>query len=659
MKKYFILAASALALAGCSSDDYLGSDPGNENGGSTAINFSGATGRITRAADGVKGGSEAATLLGKAFYVLGTKGTLPENSPTDGIVFDNYKVTYKENTAGTTGDNTNDWAYVGVEKTGLHAGENAPTEQSIKYWDYSQPQYDFIAYSVGANTLVTGEKSASSGEINGSAIITPKSSNKPEYACYTLKASSVADFAKCYFTDVTPVIKDNYGKPVTFTFKNLTAKVRVAFYETIPGYTVSNLQFYTDKTTDISSTISNPKATLYTTGDNDYIATNGDITVTYPVVGSTNSQKSGYNKAFVSVATIGTGTEKSLELGNVTYNGNSGVLTTSAKDACMAGTAENGYYTAVLPTSGNGKPLTIRMNYTLTSVDGSGETINVYGASAVIPAAYTQWQPNYAYTYIFKISDNTNGFTSTDKTKEGLFPITFDAVVAGTYDADFNQETVTTVSTPSVTTYAFNSTTNKVVQAYKNEKETYPAGSDIYFSVTKDGELLYLANENPKGQLYTLSGTNVENGKVTEAEVIDALQVVDKTEGEETTGRNGLVLKKTNTQTDITAIPTEHVGKNIEVTKGNVAKLVSAQAGTYAYVYNATEGTPTATYFFTAVKATGTEVVGDDEYYLTPDISTAAIAKNTTLTVGQIYYKKYTNNNNVYGVKVVKIVAGN
>ena len=146
MKKYFIYAASALALASCSSDDFLGDNPGNEQNASSAINFGGETGKITRAANGKSVGATAANLLGKKFYVLGTKGTLPTNSPTTSIVFDNYKVEWKENTAGTTADNTNDWEYVGIVPTGLHAGNTAPTEQSIKYWDYSQPQYDFIAY---------------------------------------------------------------------------------------------------------------------------------------------------------------------------------------------------------------------------------------------------------------------------------------------------------------------------------------------------------------------------------------------------------------------------------------------------------------------------------------------------------------------------------
>ena len=50
MKKYIFLAASALTLASCSSDDFVGTEGGNiENGAHKAINFGGGTGKITRA----------------------------------------------------------------------------------------------------------------------------------------------------------------------------------------------------------------------------------------------------------------------------------------------------------------------------------------------------------------------------------------------------------------------------------------------------------------------------------------------------------------------------------------------------------------------------------------------------------------------------------
>ena len=652
MNKYFLYAASALALASCSSDDFLGENSGNgQNAANSVINFGGETGKITRAADGKSVGATAAKLLGKKFYVLGTKGTLPTNSPTTSIVFDNYQVNWKENSAGTTTDNTNDWEYVGIDPTGLHAGTAAPTAQSIKFWDYSQKQYDFIAYSVGNNKLITTEDAAAEdGKIVGTAIKTPTADNN--YLSYSLKGKRIQDLKECYYTDVTTVKNDGtnkeYNKPVTFTFKNLTAKVRVAFYETIPGYTVSDIQFYENTTAPKEDLTGKGAAVLFTTGTNgnkEYLSTNGEIKVTYPKVGSENARNAAYNKAYVSVVK-GTDEETTtLGLGNVNYNND--VLNDNAKEANMAGNKDDNYFTAVLPAEGHA--LTLRLNYTLTSTDGSKEKIKVYGATAVVPASYTAWQPNYAYTYIFKISDNTNGATSKeDKTPEGLFPITFDAVVTDVDNVDFSHESITTVATPSVTTYAFNSHDKKVIKAYGVGNE-YPASenTEIYFSVSEDGTTMN--DLDTKGQLYS-----VNKPEATEATVIDALQIQasEDAAANTITGRNGIVLTKVKTDI-VNEIPKED-GKVIKVDANTTAMFKANTAATYAYVYLKKAGTQSAIYTAVTYTAGKEPTAGENEYYLDPSGKTA-VAKDTKLEAGTTYYKKYTNNNNTYGVKVVKI----
>lgn len=644
MNKYFLYAASVLALASCSSDDFLGENLGNgQNAANSVINFGGETGKITRAADGTSVGAKAADLLGKKFYVLGTKGTLPENNPTETIVFDNYQVNWKENSAGTTTDNTNDWEYVGVDPTGLHAGDNEIKKQSIKYWDYSQPHYDFIAYSVGNNKLATSGN-AVDGTIVGTPIKTPKENSEKasSYLSYSLKGNSIKDLQQCYYTDVTPVDKADYQKPVKFTFKNLTAKVRVAFYETIPGYTVSDIEFY-DNGTDPKADLTDKKeAVLYTTGDTK-LSTNGTINVTYPKVGSANIKDAAFNRAFVSVVTGTEDETTTLKLGAVNYNNN--VLNTTAKEANMAGNEDNRYFYPVLPAEGHA--LTLRLNYTLTSTDGSNEKIKVYGATAVVPASYTAWQPNYAYTYIFKISDNTNGATNKeDGTPEGLFPITFDAVVADVDNVDFSHESITTVSTPSVTTYAFNSHDKKVIKAYGVGNE-YPAATttDIYFSVSEDGKTMN--DLKTKGQLYSVSKADA-----TEATVIDALQIRASEDENTVKGRNDIVLTKVVT-TIVNEIPKED-GKTIKVGDNTTAKFTASEtATTYAYVYLKEAGKSSAIYTAITIGEGTTIIAGEDEYYEDPSGNTA-VANGTTLTVGTTYYKKYTNNNNVYGVKVVK-----
>lgn len=643
MNKYFLYAASVLALASCSSDDFLGENSGNgQNAANSVINFGGETGKITRAADGKSVGASAAKLLGGTFYVLGTKGTLPETNPTETIVFDNYQVNWEGNTAGTTADNTNDWKYVGITPTGLHAGDKKITEQSIKFWDYSASQYDFIAYSVGNNKLITTEGAApEDGKIVGTAIKTPTADNN--YISYSLKGKRIQDLKECYYTDVTTVKNDgtNYKDAVTFTFRNLTAKVRVAFYETIPGYTVSNIHFYNNGTDDKKELTGNEEAVLFTTNGNK-LSTSGTINVTYPKVGNANKSDAAYNKAFVSVvAGADEQTTTKLGLGNVNYE--NGVLNDNAQNANMAGTVDNSYFTPVLPAEG--QALTLRLNYTLTSTDGSDETINVYGATAVVPASYTAWQPNHAYTYIFKISDNTNGTTSTTTDKEGLFPITFDAVVTDVDNVDFSHESITTVATPSVTTYAFNSDTKKVIKAYGGVGNEYPASkyTDIYFSVYDDGTLCNLEN---KGNLY-----KVNNADATEATVIDALQFRDsKATG--ITGRNGIVLTEVGTSF-ATEIPKED-GTVVKPGAYTTAKFTAETPATYAYVYLKKEGTETTIYKAVTIGEGTTIIAGENEYYEDPSGNTA-VANGNTLIVGKTYYKKYTNNNNTYGVKVVKI----
>ena len=116
-------------------------------------------------------------------------------------------------------------------------------------------------------------------------------------------------------------------------------------------------------------------------------------------------------------------------------------LDRSSNTATYAGRKDTEDYIEVLPT-GEGHVLKLRVAYTLVPTDGGSEIIIMEDATAVVPAQYADWQPNYAYTYIFKISE---------KSGEGLYPITFDALVMDSEDGI--QETITEVSDPSITTY--------------------------------------------------------------------------------------------------------------------------------------------------------------------------------------------------------------
>ena len=140
MKKYLIFAASALALASCSSDDFLGENPGNVQNATTAINFGGDAGKITRTTSN-EGSTEK--MLDGQFKVYGVK----KKQENIDHVFPNYYVW--DVAAKNTTSNTDGWEYVGKEgDADLGTGKiKLNKDQTIKYWDYSASEYHFVAGS--------------------------------------------------------------------------------------------------------------------------------------------------------------------------------------------------------------------------------------------------------------------------------------------------------------------------------------------------------------------------------------------------------------------------------------------------------------------------------------------------------------------------------
>lgn len=619
MKKYLFLAAAVTMMASCSDNNYVGDNNPNSPDGSGAIAFGSGFKAVTR---GSSYGADAANLLNKKFVVSGFKG----DGTTMSTVFDNYIVNWVENTAGKTASNTSDWEYVGIAA----AAPSAITgNQTIKYWDYSTSQYDFAAYSLGTNTSIT-TGTPSSGQI----LVTSISPGSPSRLTYTLKGSAV-DLAKCYISDMVTVAKANYQKEVQLTFRSLGTKIKVGFYETVPGYSVKDVKFYTDDATSIATGASATSATLFMPSASGTVGfgSAGTYTVTF----ASNVAQVAFTKdgeaALTTQKDFGALDYKAKE-GNET--GGNIYLGRSSNNASYAGSD----YTTVLPNTATGDVLELRVDYTLVSIDGSGEEIKIHGAKAFVPATYTVWKPNYAYTYIFKISDNTNGWTSTtDTDSAGLYPITFDAIVADALDANNEQTTITSVASPSITTYQ---------KGHDTTKDEYSAATGaIYVQVMVDGTL---KNDlGTKGQLYKL------NAAKTEADVMDALNIQVSSDATTITGRNGLVLTKAESDATITTIPGED-GNSITITAGTAASFTPA-AGTYAYVYDATPSpAPASTHFYSAESSTTkpADWATADTWYKDPDGVNAVV--DGDWVANKIFYKKYTNQNKVYGVKVIKVV---
>ena len=124
----------------------------------------------------------------------------------------------------------------------------------------------------------------------------------------------------------------------------------------------------------------------------------------------------------------------------------------------------------------------MKIDYQLSNTT-TGETIDLTAKTAEVPAQYLQWKPNYKYTYIFKISDND------------LTPITFDAVQIEAENG--NVEYITTVTEPSITTYA-----NASAVITDNE---YKEGADIYVAVMEGSAnpALIISGDDINAKLYT------------------------------------------------------------------------------------------------------------------------------------------------------------
>lgn len=563
MNKFFIAAASTLALASCSSDDFLGEIQGNEqNAATSAINFGGDTGKITRATES---GVTAAGLLDNNFVVVGFKGNKTDAANNETYAFDHYNVNFKDGSAFSTESNRAGWEYVnqkmdvkGVTPAGPLA-QNA-SQQTIKYWDHSCASYDFIAFSMGKGAA---SKYATPTHVDKDNLAT---------AAYTL-SGNVNTLSECYISDMKTVTEPNYNKTsVSMSFRHLASKVRMALFEIVPGYVISDVKFYTDAN---STTTDNTEGTLIGKFNN-----SGTLTVYFPTTGTDHAGEDDYNKAhvkFTESATAGeTGVLDSKGFGAVNYNNqaegtiNAGTtyLSQNAATPSYCGTG----YQNVLPSEGKASAITLRIDYKLTSVDGTNETINVKGATATVPAEYTEWKSGYAYTYIFKISQNTNG--STGGTSTGLTAISFDAVVVDD-EANGLQETITTVSDNSITTYGYKD--NKVTT---NGNE-YVNGTDIYATVYVPAAGKTPANTVAPQKLYTVTLEAGATQTINEASVANAL------------------VKGTNDATAKTWTVTDYAGKKMVVTEtadGFATTVTEVPAGPgYTLKVNALKWTGVAT----------------------------------------------------------------
>jgi len=502
---YFILATVAIAaLYGCSNET-IGESPTVEPADSNlpAITFGCRAGNLTRGVTSNTGTD--AEKLGGEFKVFGVKQD--EEVATDYYtVFKNYKVWSITDTEGTK------WDYVGYSPDDI---THSASRQYAKYWDYSAPHYHFVAGAPAANftyaTDANGDiTSATVSGIGGHINANPVSGE-----------GTALSHNPVYIADPVIVSKPTgYNNDVTFSFTRQQTFVRVGIYETIPGYTINDIKFYPyDETANAWGTTGSNNIVL-TSRTANYFTGSADATaqINYIWTGA-GAPKYEYTYSSTSL------TQQKNWYGGALATGVPAVSSsvTSETIASLFGTDKdmdaNGYFT-VIPTSSavTAQPILVKCDYTLYSEDDSEEVIKVKGATAVIPAAFTFWKANNSYTYLFKITKDTNGTTGIEgQDPEGLYPITFAAVVVAPEDG--MQGTITTVSTPNITTYQAGSVT------------------DTGIRYVKDKAITVIVTDNTTGAVKAINGTTAGIGYVqvyalgTDAKTEADLQVSRPTTG--------------------------------------------------------------------------------------------------------------------------------
>lgn len=591
----FWTLTAVMMMAACTSDDFVGDErlrEANENGRPMSFNLT--TAPQTRSQ---RTGADAASDLNKNFVVWGDKTV---NSTTQ-KVFGNYQVNFEMNSAGTTTTNSAGWEYVGYKnlpygtttETGGTLNTNgvasnataSGTGQTIKYWDYSASNYNFFAYSLGKGHTTT-DVSPTTTYAKASAMTS---------AGYTL--SGTGDQLKaCYISNkktITPSASS--GTEVELQFLHFASNVKMAFYETIPGYSVKEVKFYPDggtsTTADVAPCLFASSSVLPTAGTYtvSFDETSGKAQVSNPADATKDSKL-----VFGTILTYTADRDYQENLGDnsIKYIGRS-LNQATPTDAVT-----------VLPNP-SGTDIHLKVDYTLLSRDGNGEEIKVKGATATIPSTLAKWLPNSSYTYIFKISDNTNGAIGSII---GLRPISLDAVV--NVDAEGKQETVTTITNPSITTYQKGSD-------YATTDE-YNAGKAIYVVVTTNGgDVATLSADNAK--LYTVNVTVADGSTALVTETVAANAIANPTGAKDANG-NSMTISEVASGADVLSLTNEIAAADSPNGKAIVfrtpaanedpviykaAKFTAAAGGIYVFEYTYTEGSETKKVYKVIKVATG------------------------------------------------------
>lgn len=424
MKKFAIATASLALLASCSSDTELTGKQEIETK-ANAIGFEvlNRNGIITKAGEG------RATLHESGHYNFGVFAYKNNNSGGQEIM-KNYLVGYNGANATSTGScvgyfmdnvqttlNTSKWAYEKLGSTDYtYEGTDGYYKKSdtfymsnvanqyLKYWDKSSQSVEFYAYAPYINGTATATINYSSKTITIPIEDGYDDESKHEYMfAYNIVNNS------------------QYGSQVQLNFKRISACLNIKFYEDVKGYKVDILNLMENGNSGVAAA---PAKAVVGSGN----------TTTYQY--GTLYHKGGAEIKFSNTNPLLTVTGNSDETFNQTAQDHikfaipTGILPEEKTDAKASDT---NYYVIPANDVNTQTGLTFHVTYKLTSED-TGETIIVRNATVHVKYDYCKWQPNYVYTYIFRITKSSTGSTGSPDIdpsdpsvgNQALYPIIFD-----------------------------------------------------------------------------------------------------------------------------------------------------------------------------------------------------------------------------------------
>lgn len=542
MKKYLYLALAATTLAACSDVEDLSS--GQQGGTSNVIGFQ------------VQGNNSVtrATKLQDAghynFGVFAYKSTDKVNN-----VMSNYLVGYfdededkgYQKTGSTVGDNNDafvdgksHWMYENMGNTqyhGTYAGGALETFytsnndfQFLKYWDKSAESTCFYAYAPYIGTL-DADKAKRVTYVDGTA---QSATGGDTYVMNIPNGTLVAgydDASKHEFMYASKKVSSgNYGHDVSLEFKRLVAKVNIKFWEDVAGYKVRILDLKQGTYDGVYAAASVKEdgvgnygykgGKYYTSNGVKIHFNNGEEDGKLQYAGTLADNNTPLKFKSPTESAIGTNRFDASASPTTYYaipkgakdasNHDVKVLKNSITPVAPSTSTYPDYNDAanqvdpdeLLSKTG----FTFHVTYELTAED-SGERIVVKNATVHVPFDYCNWDANKHYTYIFKITNGTNGSTEKDPTIDptdpevpttpALYPIVFDNCTVADWDEDESEWNITdgtalsyhniTLKNGGVPTYSVDSRTGGTLKVEIANDDKHKDAAIAYGAVTLSG----------------------------------------------------------------------------------------------------------------------------------------------------------------------------